>query len=109
MKLFVIESKEETTVETQKNISMEVDISKLDDDYKSELLDELLKNMSDEDIKNSIDYNDRMLQVILKDHAYLPNKSILNMVYILEGDVPYKELEKDLMSLIEKYGLQDEL
>ena len=62
MKLFVNESKTETTVEIDKDITIDVDISKLDDNERSELLTELLENMPDDDIEDCIDENDRMIK-----------------------------------------------
>ena len=109
MKLFVNESKTETTVEIDKDITIDVDISKLDDNERSELLTELLENMPDDDIEDCIDENDRMIKVILKSHVYCRDKDLRYLFYILEGDANHDELKKDLRSLIEKYNLQDEL
>lgn len=109
MQLLITESIETTTTEVTKETTLNVDISKLDDDERSELLTELLDNMSDEDIEDCIDNNNKMLIVILRSHVYINNKKIRNMVYVLEGDVESGQLEEDLMLLIEKYNLQDEL
>ena len=111
MKLFINELKTEITkeVEIEKEITIDVDISKLEGISKSDLLSGLFSNMSDEEIEDCIDNNDNMVRIINKHHLYFKNETIQKLIWILEGDVDHNELEKDLMFLIEKHGLQKEI
>lgn len=101
MKLFVTEVKEERTETT-----IEVDVSQLDNESKGQLLLTLFEDMSEEAIQEQIDNSDNMCNVIYKNHVYFENQKIKEMIWILNGDVDHNDLEKDLMSLIEKYDLK---
>ena len=105
MRMSIDESK--TTIEVEKNIELDIDVSQFDIEQRQELLNELLECMTDQEIADAIEHNNKMMSAILVEYYYFNNRELANLFYILESDADAKELKKDLKSLIKKYQLEE--
>jgi hypothetical protein len=92
-------------VETEKDVTIDFDVKKLEDQDKIDLLNELIESCDDDILRERIANGGKLSDVILEDHLWMPDevdrRGWQTIFYELEDD----ELLLEMKAIIEKYKL----